>query len=149
MGRQCLEPRSQTIDDRAYDDFEVDGSTVNTDTPDLIWFEWHDGWIFDWDQDETGSWPPANNVHVVLTDTVSAAEMSMELALKIAGVDTAGNYIAFHVLGERDFYKAQIGWPGVLDIGNTYTVQLDDPSTPAVDYAFTQTMSVAGTTPND
>jgi len=133
-------------------DFAVNGSTMNTPTPDIFWVRFNGGTrVLDWD--EYWAQDSSNNIELVLEDLTNPAELHTGLSVVAIGVTTNNDYIAVHHLNRNDG-SSYVDWVdsppngGVLNPGDEYNVMLDDPSTGGIDYIFPQTLSVIGTNPN-
>jgi hypothetical protein len=133
------------ISTRDYTNHTADGSTIDGATPDVLWFEFTDGWMFDYDKAQ----PSDNNVAAYVTRISDDQIQSMRLDLRVAGVTSASTYIALHVLGDNDFASAPNidGWPGILRGGEEYTMQLDDPTKPGIESTFVDTLFVSNDAP--
>lgn len=130
----------------------VNGDTMTTPTPDVFWvrfngntrvrnaFEYWDGGSDD-------------NVKIIFSDTTNPAQEVTGLYLSLVGITGANDYIAIHHLNRNDGlsyvdWVASFANGGVLQPGDVYDVQLDDPTTGGVDYTFAQQMTVSGANPN-
>lgn len=141
---------------RTYDDFFVDGDTIGIDAvrPDVLWFEFGGGWVFDVEQDAEGVYADGDdidspNVRVRLVDRAGSGNFYMSFGLRIAGLSAAGNYLAIHALNIRAWEWPGIGaWPGMFDGGKSFDVQLDDPHYAGIEYTYPQPLFVTGTNPN-
>jgi hypothetical protein len=139
----------------AYDTWQVNGDTIGTGhiTPDVIWVEFGDGWVFDFTEDPAQI-DNTNNVKILLTDNQSASQDYMAMMLRIIGLDATGNYIAVHPVGATDFVNPILpgGGPGKLNPGHDYLVQLDSPQYAGIDFAFDgpsdHMLVVTGSNPN-
>jgi len=139
---------SLAIANRQYTDFTLDGATISTTTPDVIWFEFTGGWYFE-PASYSGSGVGYDNMKALFKDTGSAAVMESTIDVVIAGINPAGTVIAIHGVTSLDFHSLIPGWPGIFEPGKTYSVSLADRYTQEIDYTYPQTLFITGPNPND
>jgi hypothetical protein len=144
-----------------YTSHTINGDTMTTLTPDILWVEFNGGYVFDWNEYwQDDDFPPPikqDNVSVVLHDNDEiSGEMNMYVQLNIIGIGATGNYIAINNLNRTDtlgnfiYWASTIDpWPGILTPGHTYTVNLDDPHSAGFEWTFTGLdLDVTGNNPN-
>lgn len=139
--------------DRTYDNFTVDGDTVGTATPDVLWFEIEGGWLYDSDQYYKGmySYFPSDfdNMLIRVKSTASADTYYIEGGLRLAGVNSSGSYILIHEITNIEWRNPGVpGWPGILESGASYSLSLDDPHFEGIEYMFEDELLTTGTNPN-
>lgn len=132
--------------------FAVNGSTMNTPTPDVLWVRFNGGTrMLGWDEYWSGA--TTSNVQLVIEDITEPATMYRGLSTVCIGVTANNDYIAIHHLNRNDGSRF-VDWVdsppngGVLTPGHEYTLALDDSTTGTLDYIFPQTMAVVGNNPN-
>jgi hypothetical protein len=139
----------------AFDTWQVNGDTIGAGqiTPDVIWVEFADGWVYDFTEDPVAI-EGTNNVKILLTDNQTSSQDTMPMMLRIIGLDTTGNYLAVHPVSAADFVNPILpgGGPGKLNPGHDYLVQLDSPQFAGIDFAFDgpsdHNLVVTGSNPN-
>jgi hypothetical protein len=136
------------VDDRQFTDFGVQGSTIFEAEPDVLWFEFNGGTV--WDAD---GFAPDNNVKAVMeldNDNIILAPNFMNLELRIVGVGANNNYIAIHTVTDFDFFDPLTpGWPGNFIAGENYFVHLQDPTKPGQwQFTYPQQLFVEDAPPN-
>jgi PKD repeat protein len=133
------------IGDQVYVHHVADGGTCGSETPDVLWVEFSNGWMFD-TQSLAGL-----NTRLVLKDQGGEASHSLPFSLRMGETGAAGNgYICTHEITSDDFRRPDLpDWPGILEPGHTYDVGLDDPLTSGVDFVFDAPLEVTGTNPWD
>lgn len=117
---------SLTLGQRDYGDVSekktVQGNTVDTDTPDVLWFEFRDGWVF--------SSNPQNNVRALIdAQNEGIFDARMNIDLRIIGVDNDNQYIAIAPLQRFHFFDPDDPRGNLFET-ETYDVRLDDPTKP-------------------
>ncbi|MBN2082181.1 hypothetical protein JW859_08225 [bacterium] len=141
---------------RAYDDFTVDSTTVGFDAarPDVLWFEFGGGWMYQTDQDPKGVSSSLDvsvspNVHVYVEQRDGGENFYMELSLRVIGLTAAGNTIAIHSLTPSAWrYPGVPGWPGKFTQGELFDLFLDDPHYAGQEWQYPQPLLVTGPDPN-
>lgn len=137
------------IADRAthFATYIVDGTTVPTNTPPVLWVELNGGWVYDFSDPQS---PATDNIKLVLTDNDNAKTAELLLTLCIAGLDVSGNCIFTRTVTAEDFVNPVLpgGGPGNLNPGHEYLVALDGTRDPGIDYEFSGGLLVVGTNPN-
>ena len=137
----------------------VDGSSVAgaNPTPDVLWFEFGGGWMYESEQNAEGIYSSASaaddvNVLVHLVNSVTDEDFYMGLGVRAAGLTTSGDIIAIHSLTQLAWtYSGIPAWPGKLESGQSYDVWLDDPAFAGGDgeYHYSTPLVVTGPNPND
>ncbi|MCC7477783.1 hypothetical protein IT575_04930 [bacterium] len=112
----------------SFADKSVEGNTVGTPTPDVIFAQFSGGWVFNYEDDANP------NVYLYLENTESAQNMKMKMNLQLTGITDEGDYLGMHVMNSFDFFDG-IG-PGQLIPGQTYDVYLDYNANPVAAYSF-------------
>jgi hypothetical protein len=100
----------------------VNEATANTGTPDVLWFQFSGGYMFDFEPSDGN-----NNVRAVLEPWDGSGEsfdMYSFIDLRVAGV-LGGDYLAIHPITVNDFFPS-----GNLLSGWSYVVHLDDSRIP-------------------
>ncbi|GEM_PF-2479510 len=145
------------INDRSYAGKNfVNGNTVGIDaiSPDVLWFEFGGGWVFDVDQDVEGVYDsstanPTSNTQVRMVDQGGDGSFYMSISLRIVGLLPSGNYLAIHALTPPCWeWPGVTGWPGQFDAGKSFDVKLVDPHFPGYEYTYPQALFVTGDNPN-
>jgi len=144
------------MNSRVYDDFTIDSTTVGWDAgrPDVLWFEFGGGWMFEILQDPEGTVASFDvndnpNVHVYAIAREGGDNFFMEMSLRVIGLTAAGNTIAIHTLTPSDWRYPGVGsWPGRFTQGELFDLYLDDPHYAGQEYQFAQPLLVTGPDPN-
>jgi hypothetical protein len=104
----------------------VNGNTLNIGVPpDVIWFEFSDGWVFNENQFSL------SNVYAVIEEVnQSVGDRNMNMALRIVGINDENRYLAIHPIRHGDFRfdTAFNELGGNLTVGQQYRVHLKDPT---------------------
>lgn len=107
-----------------YTNRTIKHSNVGTGTPDVLWFQFNGGYMF--------NESPAFNTKAVFEwwdgNGNDFSDSIARLDLRIAGIAPNGDYIALHVVTEDDYYTP--GGLGNFIDGMSYIVHLDDPKYP-------------------
>jgi hypothetical protein len=141
------------LNNRSHDNFVHDSSTVGSSRPDVLWFEFGGGWVYDWDQDEKGTYSQypddVQNVMVHAKDVDLGGTQYMEMALRIVGLGSTGDFLAIHTITNLDWnWPGVSGWPGQFRTGNRFQLSLDDPHYPGLEYTFPRELITSGENPN-
>jgi hypothetical protein len=153
-GVNAFDREELPLSGRHFDNAVHDGNTCGTSQPDVLWFEFGGGWMYDIDnQDETatyGTYPEDQiNVMVYSRDVDQGDTQYMEMALRIVGLGATGDWLAIHTITNLDWrYPGVSGWPGQFRTGHRYQLSLDDPHYPGLDYTFPTNLIVTGDNPN-
>lgn len=115
-----------SISDGNFGDKSVEGSTVGTSTPDVIWVRFDGGWV----EDFSGN----SGVRMIIENTDTSQNANLYLELRAAGLGAGGEYLMTHVLTASDFFDG-VG-PGQLIAGQTYDVYLDYNANPGAAWYF-------------
>jgi PKD repeat protein len=108
------------LEDRHYDNFTVSQGDVATPTPPVLWVEFNDGSLADFD-----GILPDNNVRLLIEESTNAlADYEVALDVRVAGINGMNRFIAVYPLKEIDFFDG-IG-PGNLMPGMEYTLTVND-----------------------
>lgn len=134
-------------------DFALDGSTMATPTPDMLWVRFNSATrMLDWDEYWGDGDASLDNVRLVLEDEEGATG---SLGLRLVGqTGVMYDYFALAAMNRNDgagYYYDWVASPpgaGILNPGHVYNVYLDDPSTAGLDFMFADQLSVIGTNPN-
>lgn len=117
----------------------LDASTVNSLTPDVLWFEFSGGWVY--------GPPKYNDVYIVVDYVIPENDPApMPLQLEIAGLSLDNHYLAFHTV-VRDDYFSLTNPSGKLKTGSRYTLSLRDELTAGEDHQYSRILQVVGTLP--
>lgn len=152
-GVNAFDREDLELNGRHFDNFVTDGTMVGSARPDVLWFEFGGGWVFDTAQDEKGTYAnyplDANNVMIHVKNAGSNDTEYMEMALRVVGLDAAGYFLAIHTVTNLDWrWPGTPGWPGQLKTGDHFILSIDDPHYPGLDYTFPQQLIVTGDNPN-
>ncbi|MBN2083252.1 fibronectin type III domain-containing protein [bacterium] len=133
----------------------INASHVNSDSPDVIWFEIQDGWFFDPDQPDSGVYnaaadSPNGNVKVCFESEVLGDLMYADCTLRMVQTVTENSYIMLFVPDERAFtHPTAPDWPGILEPGNSYFVRLDDVRYDGYEDTLEYMLAITGENPNE
>ncbi len=112
----------------SFADKSVEGNTVGTPAPDVIFAQFSGGWVFNYEDDANP------NVYMYIENIDAGQNAKMKLNLQITGITNDGDYLAMHVMNGFDFFDG-VG-PGQLIAGQTYDVYLDYNANPVAAFYF-------------
>ena len=146
---------SREIADRTYTDRTLDGTNVyeGNPTPEVLWFEFTNGWYFDADPDNDGVYASLStgrdDLCIRFENTSSVEAMYTSVRPVIAGIGTEGAVIAIWTPAAISFLNPSVpGWPGVFSPGETYSVSIDDPHFAGIEHTYSGILTVVGINPN-
>jgi len=125
------------IGSQVYDDFTLDLATLATDTPDVLWLEFADGWVFDFD--DIG---PYANVNLVI-DHATYGTLRKDIRLLTRTNSGLETYLGICTFSDDDVYDPGAPEdPGILKAGESYTLGVDNPGQAGIDYEYATSLGV-------
>jgi|GEM_PF-5053052 len=125
------------IGSQAYDDFTLDLATLASATPDVLWLEFADGWVFDFN--DIG---PYSNI-VLVIDHASYGTLSKDIRLLTRTDSGLETYLGICTFTDADIYDAGAPEdPGILKVGESYSLSLDNPGQAGIDYEYATSLGV-------
>jgi len=145
------------LDERDYSQHSVNANSVTWDspTPDVLWFEVSDGWMLDPQQNATGVYPvpeaaDTENMIIAVRESQTSEACYFSTAMRAVILSQQSTYLLIHALTPADFENPlDPEWPGILSPEHEYTLSLDDPRWPGLEYEFSDDLTISGSNPNE